>query len=126
MTYEEILKEGRLIKSWHQMDGSWYEDHFRIYKVGDRYFEIKDHYSVSGTGTCSYWGKVTEIEPVEEPTHICLIVGQKNGEAWIQEQESGTPEELMDWAQNYIKNTEGRGGIWRNLTAKLIPIVKEL
>lgn len=122
MTAEEIKEKGRLVKSWRRMDGSWYEDHFRIYKVGDKYYQIKDHECISFSGTCSYWGRVSEVENFVEPTHICVILGQKDGEVWLDAQEAGTPEELMDWGLNYIEKNGFRNGVNRHLVAKLLPI----
>lgn len=128
MEANEIRKNGKLVKTWKQMDGSWYEDSYEIWQVGDKYYQIKNHECVSFSGTGSYWGRVTEVVMnTPHPTHVGLIIGQDKGRAYIYRQMQGTPEELSEWAVEVIKK-EGRGyrGEDRHLIFKMMKLNFEL
>ena len=120
----DIRTNGKLIKAWKEKDGAWYTNSYEVWKVGDKYYEIKNHECVTFAGTGSYWGKVTEIEkPTNVPTHLCIIFGQYRGEAYIAAQQQGTPEELAEWAAEYLKKEEiGYRGEHRNLSVKVVEL----
>lgn len=125
MNAQEIREKGKLVKSWRRMDGSWYEDKYEIYQVGDKFYQIKDHVCVTSGGSMSYWGRVTEVAftgPL--PTHLAIIIGQRLGEAFIAAQRQGTAEELAEWAAEYMKENE-IGRYTRkpqHLTLKMVPL----
>lgn len=116
MEVYEIKSKGKLVKSWKEMDGSWYQDTYKIYEVGGKYYQVKDHVCVVSGGIASYWGRVTEVEaPKPLPTHIAIILGQSEGEAYIANQRQGIPEELAEWAVDYISKSREK-----NLTMKMM------
>lgn len=126
-----IKEQGRLIKAWEVSDGAWYTNKYQIWKVGDKFFQIKDHVGNSFSCTCSYYGEVTEVEPIPEPTHICVIIGQQEGKAYIAQQASGTLEVLAEWATSYIRehNMLYRSYsqlVNQHLEAKFIPLQIDL
>ena len=98
ITAQELRDNGKLIKKWKQPDGSWYEDHFEIWKLEGRFYQIQDHQSITFGGNCNFYGKVTEVEydkPV--PTHAGIILGMNKGMVWIEAQTQGTLDELTEW-----------------------------
>ena len=127
-----IRAQGRLIKTWEVSDGPWYTDKYQVWKIEDKFYQIKDHEGNSFSCTCCRYGEVTEIYPIPEPTHICVIMGQQEGKAYIAEQKSGTLEELMDWATRYIQENNMRPSgcfhpaIDQHLQAKFVPLQIDL
>lgn len=125
MDAQEIRKQGQLVKSWKQMDGSWYEDSFEVYKVGDKFYQIKNHVCIASGGTMDYWDQVTEVALTGPlPTHLAVIIGQRLGRAFIAAQRQGTAEELAEWAAEYMKENE-IGRYTRkpqHLTLKMMPL----
>lgn len=115
----EIKTKGKLVKSWKKMDGSWYEDTYRIYQLDGKFYQIKNHVCITSGGMMNYWDRVTEVSmegPL--PTHVAAIIGQSSmGELYISAQRQGTPEELTEWAVDYIAKSRGK-----NLTMKMMPL----
>lgn len=98
MTAQEIRKSGVQIKSWSQPDGSWYEDRYEIWQVGDKFYQIQDHVGRTYNSTMDKFGIVTEIEnPGPRPTHIGIILGVKKGDAWVEKTFQGTLDNITEW-----------------------------
>jgi hypothetical protein len=115
MNAQEIRKTGIQIKSWSTPDGSWYIDHFQIWEVNGKHYQIQDHVGQTLGSTGSKFGIVTEIKnPGPRPTHMGIILGVKKGEAWVEKTFQGDPDSIAEWYDKMVQKLQKDPYKWSN------------